>query len=171
MTEGTCPRQSEATMAVQLAHRQYWRTNGWSTRRIWRDWLTDRKSKIFDWLKAHGLPVPRGRFYGGTCWPAGHPKPRTCSYCGGVHPDDAIALVLAGWEVEPTGKPYKRYLHPPGYADAVERLLKHQDELRTERFKWKGPHSPVPPVKVYVYHFDQQHIDAFNAALRSAKEQ
>mgnify|MGYP001610676543 FL=1 len=172
MTETmTCPRQAEATLSVQRAHRPYWRTDTWSRRRIWADWLRDRKSNLMDKLEQRGLPVPRhrDRFSGGTCWPdetlpaLAWRKPRTCSYCGSVHPEDAIALLLAGWEVGATGKSYKRYLHPPGYANAVERLIGHQDALSTDRFKWHGPHSPVPPVKLYVMHMTQAQIDQFNS--------
>lgn len=33
------------------------------------------------------------------------------------------------------------------------------------------PRSLVPPVKVYVQHFDQAQIDAFNAAMGGAPQQ
>lgn len=38
---------------------------------------------------------------------------RTCSYCGGLHPDDAIAAVEKGCVVEGTTKAYKRYILVP----------------------------------------------------------
>lgn len=95
-------------------------------------------------------------------WPVGFDHPRTCSYCGGVHPDDAIALLRAGWEMEGTGKSYKRYLHPPGYHVATQLDI---DAIRSGEKVPPGVGSPVPPVKVYVWHFDQKQIDAFNEVL------
>lgn len=78
--------------------------------------------------------------------------PRTCSFCGGIHPDDAIALIGMGWTVDPTTKGYKRYLEPP-------------KAVGGEELKW----SPVPPVKLYVYHFTTEQIDRFNAILESRR--
>lgn len=37
---------------------------------------------------------------------------RTCSYCGGLHPDDFIRRVQEGEEVVPTDKNYKAYVGP-----------------------------------------------------------
>lgn len=70
--------------------------------------------------------------------------PRSCSFCGGIHPDDAIRLVREGWKVEATGKFYKRYLNPP-------------DGL-----------GVVPPVKLYVFHFDLEARKLFNLAIGGA---
>lgn len=162
-----CPRQAYGTMSAQLDHVCVWYDDQWSRRRIWSDWLRDRRSAFWTWLETVGLPTPTSRFSGGTFWPEGEPRPRTCSYCGGVHPDDAIALIMRGWEVETTGKSYKRYLHPPGYVDAIRQFRDEQNEFKQPR--WTGPRSPVPPVKVYTYHFDQRQVDAFNAALDAAR--
>jgi hypothetical protein len=100
-------------------------------------------------------------------WPDGYPYPRTCSYCGGAHPDDVVALVKAGWEVESTTKYYKRYLHPPGWREHLRRTLAviRAGLLEGESHQ-SSPISPVPPVKVYVMHFSQEQIDAFNAAVK-----
>ena len=51
-------------------------------------------------------------------------KPRTCSYCGSLHPEDTLKLVREGWEDEPTTKHYKGYLHPPGWRQTHDGLLK-----------------------------------------------
>lgn len=157
-----CPMQAQGTMASQAAHVCVWHTDTWSDLRIWHDWLRDRKSKYMNQIeKALGrkLPWRRDRFSGGTYWPAGEPRPRTCSYCGGVHPDDSVLLIMRGWEVETTTKTYKRYLHPPGHRAAIA-------ETEASGFStWIGPRSPVPPVKLYTYHFDERQADAFNAAL------
>jgi len=134
--EGGCPRQVEATMAVQLEHVARWETDRWSRP--------------------------------GERWPEGSKPPRTCSYCGGVHPDDAIGLVEAGWEVEKTGKIYKRYLHPPGYGRHVKKLmaLLREDMLEgdSQEPEFVGPSLPV---KLYVMHFDQEQVERFNAAVHA----
>ena len=79
-------------------------------------------------------------------WAAGqrilYDKPRTCSYCGGAHPDDVIALMERGWWVEATDKNYKRYLHAPS-----------------------GLPEPSPPVKIYVQHFSEAQVDRFNKII------
>lgn len=116
----TCPRQ-DAEHPLRMRAR--WERGRWGLVVRARWW----------WLRV------TGRMEGGIRWPGG-PKPRTCSYCGGVHPDDAVSLLKAGWHVEGTDKSYKRYLNPPS-----------------------GP-GPVPPVKVYVQHFGHEQIAAFNAA-------
>lgn len=74
-------------------------------------------------------------------WPEGSSPPRTCSYCGGAHPEDLIELVRSGWLVEPTDKGYKRYVNTPN-GDSI-----------------------VPPVKLYVPHFDADQIARFNEEL------
>ena len=153
-----CPRQAEGTMEVQRRWKPEWR----SGRREWSKWRWFKERVLitgwFKFLDRLGIKH-RGGFYGGTLWPGG-PRPRTCSYCGGVHPEDAIELLKAGWTVEATSKAYKRYLEPPGY----------REQMRD----WKpgGPpsenwiESPVPPVKLYVYHLNQEQIDRFNDVKR-----
>lgn len=74
-------------------------------------------------------------------WPEGFPKPRVCSFCSGIHPDDAIRLISMGWESD-YAKSYKRYLNPP-----------------------EGVKSPSPPVKLYIQHLNTNHINKFNKAL------
>ena len=118
------------------------------------------------WLFVKANP---GGGMGSTYWPGPGPVPRVCSFDGGIHPEDAIRLVAAGWEVEGTDKGYKRYMHPPGYRAACNRTL---DELRHYRLGG-GPRptvplveSPIPPVKVYVPHFSEDQIQRFNAALK-----
>lgn len=64
-------------------------------------------------------------------------KPRACSFCGGIHPEDAIELHQEGWLIIKTDKAYKRYLEPPT--------------------NW----YPVPPVQVYSYHFDASQMGWF----------
>lgn len=79
-------------------------------------------------------------------WPDGVTKPRTCSHCGGVNPDDAIALLADGWSVELTDKGYKFYMHPP---EAVQ---------------------VVPPVKMYLMHFTRAQADRADEIVRGRRE-
>jgi hypothetical protein len=165
-----CPRQAEATMAIQVAHRPRWRRNTWTRRAILLDRIRNDWNRWLDRLEQRGWSLPRRRrVYGGTRWPGG-PRPRTCSYCGSAHPDDAIRMVLAGWDVEATTKSYKRYLHPPGWAEARRRwhVAVRAGVDPVESFG--GPASPVPPVKVYVTHFNDTQRQAFNAALHAADD-
>ena len=163
-----CPRQAEGTMEFQRQFKPEWETNNWT----WQRWFMERVirtnwSRFRDWLEMRfGIPH-RGGYSGGTYWPWGFAKPRTCSYCGGVHPDDALALLKAGWEVDTTTKSYKRYLEPPGYAEFTKRLVENIHMGMNERI----PHieSPVPPVTLYVYHFSPKQIEAFNAELLSQR--
>lgn len=89
--------------------------------------------------------------HGGTTWPEAFPAPRSCSFCGGVHPGDAVDLLSLGWTVDHTGKGYKAYLNPP-----------------------RGHRHPVPPVKFYTQHLepDSEKSDAIikivNAAPRTS---
>lgn len=78
-----------------------------------------------------------------THWSSAQKPPRTCSYCGSIHPEDAITFVAAGWTVEHTTKLYKRYLHPP-------------DPYR----------DPLPMVKLYLQHFTLEQREQFNEVLR-----
>lgn len=97
-----------------------------------------------------------------SVWPESFPKPRTCSFCGGVHPDDLMTLIDQGWEFEPTGKSYKSYWHPPGYSAYMEEVLKNIGEGRDTA---AGAHpEPSPPVKLY-----SQHVDAEMAAKINTK--
>lgn len=86
-----------------------------------------------------------GSLMGDPMWPGPGPQPRTCSYDGGIHPDDAIALLQSGeWRVVPTSKSYKMYME------------RNDGKLF------------IPPVKVYVNHFDDDQIKRFNAAALEA---
>ncbi|MFG7180722.1 hypothetical protein ACGYQ5_14435 [Burkholderia pseudomallei] len=85
----------------------------------------------------------------GSCpsdfWPPAAPKPRTCSYCHGAHPDDVIPLLVAGWHLQTTDKPYKFYLRPP------------------------SGHDPVPSVEVYLAHWSQQQVMRADEVMRARR--
>lgn len=99
-------------------------------------------------------------------------QPRTCSFCGGIHPDDAIELLRLGWEVDRTDKRYKAYLNPGGSRMRDQVLINRLRE-RAERPFAAVPSvwSPLPPVKVYLQHFDEDQVDRANAAIEAAKNE
>lgn len=80
-------------------------------------------------------------------WPEGFPKPRTCSFCGGVNADGLIELAKLGWTCEMSTKSYKSYWHPP-----------------------QGQVGPIPPVKFYSNHCTKEQADMLNAAIKQWKE-
>lgn len=102
--------------------------------------------------------------YDGRSWPIAYKPPRTCSFCGGANPEDAIQLMMEGWEVESTGKDYKRYLHPPGYESHMDKLTDASKRLE-DLEKFGKFIDPSPPVKLYTQHFTPDHIAIFNALL------
>lgn len=91
-------------------------------------------------------------------------RPRTCTFCGGVHPDDAIQLLKEGWHVVTTDKAYKRYLEPPGGKLGME-----YEGRVFDAGVYVPPWGPVPPVKLYTPHMDGEQIMLFNAALSEQK--
>jgi hypothetical protein len=132
--EFNCPRRAEGFGIPTDGPSDYWAENRWT------------KGRDPDYF------------------PEGVDQPRTCSYCGGVNPDDAIGLIESGWESEGTGKSYKRYLHPKGYRAAQEAFIASiglpggtSDSPRIQ--------SPTPPVKLYTPHFTAEQIAAFNRAI------
>ena len=129
--EHQCARRGEWHPG-RVAGPDYWERGRWAATREEAD------AEVAEFMAQH----PTGMM-GHVLWDYTPEQPRTCSYCGGIHPDDAVALVKAGWRVEPTTKGYKRYLAPP-----------------------EGRPHPVPPVKLYVQHFDAAQVAAFNDALR-----
>jgi hypothetical protein len=93
--------------------------------------------------------------------------PRTCSFCGGAHPEDLIELLRLGWEVGETDKPYKRYMHPPGFRLHQERWSSWMVNQRSggSFFDHLGYVDPTPPVKLYTQHFSESQVNDFNAIL------
>lgn len=100
----------------------------------------------------------------GRKWPEGVDRPRTCSHCGSVHPEDLIELVKQGWELEPTGKCYKYYFHPLGYAEEVYRMSHAITEGALDSFVSKIP-SIVPCVKLYMQHMSPEAQEVLNDSI------
>lgn len=104
-------------------------------------------------------------------WLWGWGPARSCSFCGGVHPGDALKLLREGWEVETTGKSYKRYLHPPGWStwcNAFSASIK--DPNREPGQGVPSIWEPTPPVKLYVQHMSDAEIAEFNAIVEARRK-
>jgi hypothetical protein len=140
-----CPRRA-ATPFYEGVGKDWWDHRRWGTAlgRGLAWWI--HNGPIGNWLRAlqhrlwvrewhrlrHLLPNP---YIGGTRWEWGPWQPRVCSFCGGVHLEDAIRLVSLGWSLNPTDKGYKFYLEPRN---------RH----------W----GPVPPVKLYTHHLNLDQV-------------
>jgi hypothetical protein len=96
------------------------------------EWESDRWSTVIDEAFEQGF------------FPAHFVAPRTCSYCGGANPDDVIPLLISGWTLEKTDKPYKLYLYPP-----------------------EGVARPVPPVKCYLMHWTREQAARAEDAMKA----
>lgn len=162
----TCPRRMTEWGPWERNERLDWWSNAsWSRFLV----LHDKLRGWLSWQWRDGR-WQRG-FYGGTRWHWPW-RPRTCSFCGGVHPEDAIRLIREGWDSEKTDKGYKWYLNPPGYWEWRQSWRKfdtREQMIATGKvgdYVKPFPRLPVPPVKLYVQHFSPEQIDRFNAALR-----
>lgn len=106
-----------------------------------------------------------------------HQQPRTCTGCGGIHPDDVLALMDAGFSDEPTTKGYKGYMHAPGYREELIAYHRSVDKAAMKANptapcptcalegtgdsilgKIKYPSDPIkgPPLKFYMWHFSAE---------------
>ncbi len=119
------------------------------------------------WSREEHLDSWRADRWASGRWPQGYSQPKSCSFCGGVYPDDAISLVRKGWEVDPTDKWYKRYLQPPGYRQQVKRTLQR---IRGIPVPDMSITLPTPPVKLYVQHFSEDQMETFNKAIKSESQ-
>jgi hypothetical protein len=181
----TCPRRVQEPGPWDRAPGQdLWRRDRWSIDRAAVDAAHDAEDAAG--LKRHNennarvgqppvsLEEYRTKWFvrgeNADLWHWSGEVPRTCSFCGGVHPEDAIRLVSDGWEVESTSKSYKRYLTPPGSA------LRHHAFLASLRDRSREPGegvpsvwSPTPPVKLYAMHFDADQIGRLDDAMRKSR--
>jgi len=91
--------------------------------------------------------------------------PRACSFCGGLHPEDALRLVAEGWEDEMTDKRYKGYLHPPGHRQSMDGAFRKMDrgtDPITAMEQRPSIPSVTPPAKFYGWHFTPSQLAELN---------
>lgn len=143
--EQICPDREGSPFSFPLP--DYWQLGRWAGTQ------EEAAAEVAEFMQNN----PNGGM-GNVLWLYPGNQPKTCSYCGGGYPDDLIELVKVGWEVGSTGKTYKRYLQPPGYHAYMKDLLEHKST------KPQYP-SPIPPVKLYLWHFSEEQIRFFNLAL------
>lgn len=132
-----CPRRLDNPASIE----RFPGPDVWETGR----WYPKGSAELAQYLAERG-PSTATMIYGehDRQWPPESGAPaRTCSYCGGVHPNDALRLLEQGWHLDRTGKSYKVYLEPP-----------HGFQL-------------IPPVKLYTPHCTQEDLDLLNEALRA----
>lgn len=156
----TCPRRMQDIGPWERKEGiDTWRTDRWNA-----DTEAQRAKNAAEIAAGEGR-VHLSETHGMWLWPWG--PARTCSFCGGIHPEDAIRLAREGWEGQPTTKGYKWYLNPPGTEQKREAFLR---SLTAPEIVAPSVWSPVPPVKLYVMHFDAAQAEAFNAELKRRNE-
>lgn len=95
--------------------------------------------------------------------------PRTCSFCGSLHPDDVIELLEDGWELDPTTKRYKYYLNPPGHANVSAARLNANLKRDFDRVLPSVPNVVGVLAKFYTMHFSEAQIRRVNDVLKGRK--
>lgn len=154
-----CPRRSENPAPpggwVHLLTTDHW---------VRSRWLTSREAAEAE--KAVYEAKNPGSIASLTDWRWPGEIPRTCTYCGGIHPEDLIQLIAEGWETEGTGKNYKRYLNPPGSRARTEALIVSlRGPVRDRGKEIPSVWSPTTPVKVYMMHLTEDQCLRANAAI------
>lgn len=153
----TCPRRMEEVGPWDREENlDVWDTSNWkfTDEEEAAKYNQERADKDNAEAKAKGwnsTTVPNLRYY---LWPEHHGgKPRICSFCGCIHPEDAIRLVKDHqFEVERSDKGYKVYLHPPGYRHSMEITL-NRLRKRMEPEDVSEYNEIYPPLKAYSPHF------------------
>lgn len=181
----TCPRRGEGGAGSFLPGPDRWDTGRWSTNEesVRLQHLAEDTAGLARHNAMNALrnepPITMEEYT--TKWHIRGPSndlwfwswgpPRTCSYCGGIHPEDALRLLGDDWEVDGTTKGYKKYLNPPGTNQKHAALIRSLQDKNKEPFQCvPSVWSPTPPVKVYVQHFTAEHIDQWNAIVDGRKK-
>ena len=98
---------------------------------------------------------------GYTIW-RWHWTPLACSNCGGLRPEDASRLMAEGWESETTQTHTALLLHPPGYWQCHEDMIReiHSNGIQGWR-QPQGQWAPRPPALARSEHFTPDSQEAF----------
>ena len=108
---------------------------------------------------------------GGAFWQENIGKqPRKCSYCGCAHIKDAIAMIEAGWDINPSTKSYKWYLEPAGYNVKVKKLRACKDIDEMKKIMDASVGGVIPPVKLYAVHATPEELETLNRLLDKQNE-
>jgi hypothetical protein len=153
----TCPRRAEG-LAFGSDGADRWTLENWR----FTDPEEARKSNVAESERKNLEAAAKG--YKSTSysndrywlWPGPGPMPRTCSYCGGVHPEDALKLKKEfKFEIGSTTKRYKVYIEPPGYGiEQLNSLTNMQAGVDpVEAFIKNKVRAIYPPLKAYSPHF------------------
>ncbi len=155
----TCPRRSEGPQH-DVEDQDQWTLEKWKftdveEARKWNEQETRKKNEE-DAAKGY-----KGHTYCNTrywLWPGPGPKPRTCSYCGCINPEDALRLKREfKYETEGTRKKYKVYMHLPGHDIGMVNVMANMQAGVDPIESLKGQTTPeiYPPLKAYSPHFTE----------------
>lgn len=112
----------------------------------------DRMRQAGPWEREEGLDYWRdgGESWDRFLWPW---KPRRCSFCGSVHPDDAMRLLREGWTEEIADNRDKAYLRSPAHIAAMRAGLTGEAVYESE---------PKPPAKIRTVHLSEAQLKELN---------
>ncbi len=155
----TCPRRQEGTQH-NVVNEDEWSTRSWKftdveEARKWNEEETRKKNEedAAKGYKGHTHCNPRY-----WLWPGPGSKPRLCSYCNCIHPEDALRLKREfKFEVEKTRKYYKVYMHLPGYGIGMVNVMANMQAGvdPVESLKGQEVEHIYPPLKAYSPHFTE----------------
>ena len=112
-------------------HPAVWRTDRWRT-------VTEPQEECIAW----------------GVWKFAVPKPRSCSFCSSIHPEDALALLIAGWfvlpvdaakwylrqdignDVSPPVKLYKHHIHDDVTIARMQKIIRAKNLMVDEERLW-----------------------------------
>ncbi len=153
----TCPRRAEGPgYGVEGEDRwglESWRFTDPDEAARFNRAEADRTNAKAKAMGQNSVSHPNLRYW---LWPGPGPMPRTCSYCGSIHPEDAIKLVKEfKFTVARSTKGYKVYIHPPGYEigllEAHVNMSAGVDPV--EALGGQRVEDVAPPLKAYSPHF------------------
>lgn len=154
----TCPRRAEGGPMSDGVDQDEWETRHWRFTDVeeaqkWNDEEARKQNEEYAARGNKSVSHSNPRYW---LWPGPGPKPRTCSYCGSINPEDVLGLKKGfKFTVERTTKYYKVYVHPPGWE--IEML---QASVNVGggvdpavAYGASKVHEIYPPLKAYSPHF------------------
>jgi hypothetical protein len=153
----TCPRRAEGPQ-YDVQNEDRWETSSWrftdpAEAKKFNDEEASQKNEEYA-KKGQNVTIHSNPRY--WLWPGPGPKPRTCSYCGCLNPEDAIRMKRElKFEIERTTKRYKLYMHAPGWGVGTVNVMANMDAGvdPIEALKGQKVEYIYPPLKLYSPHF------------------